>query len=82
MKAENVDVLVSRLGDLVRESKAAIVFLNKYKNAEDVVAALSAEQKTDAMAEVAAMAANIAGAYQAGTEVFAATERIEETIEA
>ncbi len=76
MRVENVDVLVSRLGDWARECKAAISFLNKFKNAEDVVVALSAQQKTDAMTEIAGMAANIASAYQAGTEAFTATETI------
>ena len=43
MKVENVDVLVSRLGDLVTDSKEAISFLNKFKNAEDILATLSAD---------------------------------------
>ena len=78
MKVENVDVLVSRLGELVTESKAAISFLNKYKNAENVVATLTAQQKTDAMTTVAGMATNIASAYQAGAEAFTATDTLEE----
>ena len=76
MKVENVDVLVSRLGDLVTDSKEAISFLNKFKNAEDILATLSADQKTAAMVTVSALAVKVAGAYQLATEAFTAEETL------
>lgn len=76
MNVENVDVLVSRLGELVSQSKAAISFLNKFKNADGVVPTLTAEQKADAMATVSGLAPSISSAYQLATDAFTATDKV------
>ncbi len=78
MKAENVDVLIARLGTEIVACKAAIMFLRKYQAAGEVMT-LGAEQKAEAMNTVGGMASAISGAYSEVVEAFTTDEVIDTT---
>lgn len=76
MRAENVDVLILRLQEVISKSAESIVFMRSYQKAESVVT-LTAEQKTEAMGVLNGMASGISTAYDDAVEAFTATDVIE-----